>query len=375
MKILVISDNYPSTKFPNTGVFLYNLVQEMVLDGNSVTVISPQILTRGKFVRRKIDYGLERAKVYRPFIISFSTRRIFSFNLYFFTIFQQVFRIRSIVRSHSVSFDIIYCQFLSNSLIAARAFPKCNYIFADVGEFNNINKVFSWYNKNTYFKLLKKINGFIAVSPFVKERLLEKGVSVEDIVVEGNGVNSSRFFPRDRNEMRKRLNLPFDKFIVVFIGHFISSKGAVELLKAAELDGFTYIIFLGSGELDNKLVSNHILFKGVVPNSSVADYLCAGDVFVLPTHHEGSNNSILEAMACGLPIISSNIPEVRLQIPADKAILIDPTDVSQIAFAIHNLRTNKSLLRTYGDFSLNEASLRSVRNRWLSIRSFIADRI
>jgi glycosyltransferase involved in cell wall biosynthesis len=66
-------------------------------------------------------------------------------------------------------------------------------------------------------------------------------------------------------------------------------------------------------------------------------------MFVLPTLHEGNNNSIIEAMACGLPIISSDIPEVRSQCDPSFSILVNPMDVSAIRNSIIKLATNAAL--------------------------------
>lgn len=372
MKILVISDNYPSSRFPNTGVFLYHLVQEMCVAGHEVNVISPQIMAPRKLVKGDYNYGEELAKVYRPNVISFSAKNIGPFNTYQLAAWQQKYWVRKIVKDNSIEFDLIYTQFISNGLIAAISFPKFQNIFVDAGEYFNIDKVVNWYGKSKYMQLLKRINAFIAVSPFVKEKLLEKGIASSKITVEGNGVNYRRFYPRDKSEMRKKLGLPSEAFIASFTGHFIPTKGPLKLLEAAKHDGSTHLVFMGNGSQSEQLDSNITLFKGVVPNNQVPEYLSASDVFVLPTHHEGSNNSILEAMACGLPIISSDIPEIRLQTRKDNSILVDSMSATEIGLALTELRTNDAKRKSFADKSLQIAQDNSVKNRHDRIFNFIS---
>lgn len=376
MKILIISDNYPSNRFPNTGVFLYHLVQEMCQAGNDVTVISPQILAprKLKLNNKGVFYGEELAKVLRPVVISFSAKKTTLGNSYQLAALQQKFWIRKLVRKHKLDYEIIYTQFISNGLIAALSFPDERNIFVDAGEYFNIDKVVDWYGEKKYFKLLHKINSFIAVSPFVKDKLLQKGIELDRILIRGNGVNYKRFYPRDKKAIRKELGLPEKDFIVSFTGHFIPSKGPVRLLQAAEKDKNTKVVFMGNGAQINQLVGDKVLFKGVVPNTKVPEYLSASDVFVLPTEHEGSNNSILEAMACGLPIISSDIPEVRIQTSERNALLVNPLDVNAISKAITHLRENEELRNSMSQESVVLANENSVKMRYEAIIKFIKEK-
>lgn len=371
MKILVISDNYPSSKFPNTGVFIYHLVQEMCKAGHEVSVISPQIFAPRKFSLDRFDYGEENARVYRPFVLSFGARKLVFFNTYLLVAMQQKFLIRWLIKRKTIRFDVVYTQFISNGLIAALTFPRNRNIFVDVGEYFNIDKVENWYGKAGYKTLLNRINAFVAVSPFVKTKLLEKGIKDERILMMPNGVNQNRFYYRNKKDVRIKLGLPLDEYIAIFVGHFIHTKGPLKLLEAAKIDGSTKLLFLGNGTQNNLLDSELILYKGIVPNPLVPEYLAAADVFVLPTHHEGSNNSILEAMACGLPIISSDLPEIRIQTNTLNSILVDPMNSIRIAEALKTLRQDVVLRQNFSEESLKLAANNTVKRRYESIIDFI----
>ena len=99
--------------------------------------------------------------------------------------------------------------------------------------------------------------------------------------------------------------------------------------------------------------------------------LSAADFFLLPTTAEGSSNAILEAMGCGLPIISSNIPE-NLEILDDScAILVDPWDVHGLKSAVELLSRDESLRTTMSIASTNIASRYHIKDRALAIIDWI----
>ena len=102
-------------------------------------------------------------------------------------------------------------------------------------------------------------------------------------------------------------------------------------------------IFIGSGkEIPN---CNGILFCGFLAHAEIVDYLNCADVFVLPTLAEGSSNAIAEAIACGLPVISSDRPFNYDILNKTNSILIDPMNIEAIAEAIRNFK-NDDVLRT-----------------------------
>src|SRR5699024_5133340 len=130
---------------------------------------------------------------------------------------------------------------------------------------------------------------------------------------------------------RDKYNLPQDAFIVAFTGHFIERKGPLRLLQAIEgiaPEKNVAGIFIGSGEQEPS--SKKVLFKGRLTHAEVPEMLSAADVFALPTLNEGSCNAIAEAMACGLPIISSDIEAIREQVTEENAVMVNPRDTVAI---------------------------------------------
>jgi glycosyltransferase involved in cell wall biosynthesis len=83
------------------------------------------------------------------------------------------------------------------------------------------------------------------------------------------------------------------------------------------------------------------LFKGGVTHQEVPELLSAVDIFVLPTLNEGSCNAIFEALACGLPVVSSDIPAIKEQLNEKNSILCDPKNIDEIKNSILTLFRNE----------------------------------
>ena len=168
----------------------------------------------------------------------------------------------------------------------------------------------------------------------------------------------------DKLECREKLGIPSHVFIIAFVGAYKTNKGADRLSEAIKLiSGQTvYSFFIGSGNVAPS--APNMLFEGRLLQHQIPIYLNAADVFVLPTLAEGCCNAILEAMACGLPIISSNLP-FNWDILNDKnSILIDPNNINQIADAIQRLRDSPKLRS-----EMSEEALKTVRDLTIDKRA------
>src|SRR5690606_11951590 len=127
------------------------------------------------------------------------------------------------------------------------------------------------------------------------------------------------------------------------VGRFVEVKGANRLSNAIEMVGSDKIssIFIGKGDL--KPTCEGILYQGTLQYNKIPEYLSAADIFVLPTLAEGCCNAIIEAMACGLPIVSSNRPFNDDILNSTCSIRINPNKEDEIASAIQTLYENKDL--------------------------------
>ena len=189
---------------------------------------------------------------------------------------------------------------------------------------------------------LAAATGFVAVSTPIQDGLIRRlGIPPTKIGVFPNGVDLTLFRSRPRETERVRLGLPADAFIVVFVGTFDELKGGRRLLAAVRGLTGVKVVLLGQGPI--KLDSPEVVFAGVVSHELVSRYLSAGDAFVLPTEEEGSCNAAIEAMACGVPIVTSNGAYMDDLVDDEVALRIEPRDVLAIREAIIRLKGDREL--------------------------------
>ncbi|PRX55297.1 glycosyltransferase [Flagellimonas meridianipacifica] len=360
MNILVISNNYPSSKYPSRGVFVYNLIQHFCGLGHKVTVISPETFSMTGLFKKKKSYGVEKCTVYRPKFLSLSSIQLGSFNTYRIAELGQIKGIRKIIDKNNLEFDLVYTHFMMNGIIAANAVNKYKKpIFCAIGESDLLS--FAKRYSETYFKeSIGRLKGFIAVSNKLKGQLIDFGVSENKIFMKPNAVDLTKFYKRNKEEMRNKYNLPTNLKLIAFVGRFMEHKGPLRVLEAAKDLKDVGILFIGSGPQEPQGPS--VVFKGSVPSFQIPELLSSADLFVLPTQKEGSCNAIAEAIACGLPIVSSDIPEVRDQCDPSFSILVDPMDVEALKHAIGSIiedeqrseEMSKKALETSKDFEIGE---------------------
>ena len=153
----------------------------------------------------------------------------------------------------------------------------------------------------------------------VKERAQALGMPLERIVVFPWGVNLSHFNPQGSAETRQKLGWDSD-FILLSARMWEPIYGVDLLIKAfiqaAQRFPKLRLIMLGDGSqrtLIHDLLADAGLegrahFAGMVASASLPDYYRSADLYISASHSDGSSVSLLEAMACGLPSVVSNIP-------------------------------------------------------------------
>jgi glycosyltransferase involved in cell wall biosynthesis len=191
-------------------------------------------------------------------------------------------------------------------------------------------------------KILPKANAVVAVSRPLADELASIGVPRERLHLVRNGVDTEVFHPRDKQRSRRELGLDVDGQIVTLVGRIEPQKGVTDLMEAFEQvltqKPMTRLVLVGDGVLRNGLGEHPLVRRGAVlltgpqPLPKVADYIGAADVFTLPSHAEGTPNVVLEALACGIPVVATRvggIPDVLAD--ARTGIVVEPRDPVSLA--------------------------------------------
>lgn len=155
----------------------------------------------------------------------------------------------------------------------------------------------------------------VACSKYLS-KVMKTRYSCSHVVSIQNGIDLERFNNIDKKLSRKELGLDDDGFIFISTGLFLERKHNDEIIKAFLKMGQknARLVLLGDGPLLEEIKSRYatdkqIFFAGKVAN--VAQYLSAADCFVSASDSEGLPNAVLEALACQLPVVLSDIPQHR----------------------------------------------------------------
>lgn len=370
--ILVITPNYPIEGDP-VYPFVKNLCDEFAQSGLSITVLSPQSVTSSLLhhkklrpvVRKEIVEG-STITIYQPYSITPLHKHLRIFN-YFIRYSALRF-----LRKNKICADVCYCHFWCSAYWVMPYMKKHNIpVFVASGE-SQISTLLS--EKEQYPDFNDYVKGVVCVSGKNRDESVALGyTSIDKCAVIPNAVNAALFYKRNKAECRSYLGFPQDAFIVAFVGWFIERKGPLRVVEAINRIGEVKSIFVGSGEQEPSC--DGVLFKGSLPHEQVPLYLGAADCFVLPTLHEGCCNAVIEAMACGLPVISSNLPFNWDVLDGTNSIMIDPTNVDQIAEAIRELRDNQKLCESLAEGAIKKAEILTIEKRADAILNFMSYRI
>lgn len=223
--------------------------------------------------------------------------------------------------------------------------------------------------KAVHVRVQKRVNrllsGMAAVSSAVRDRVAEtEGYPRDRIRVIANGVDASQFAPRPpgtRAAVRAELGLAEGDLVVGTLANYDPIKGYDVLFEAAErlLDargpGGRRVRFLlpGNGPLLGELRARAEKRPGafVMPGNrkDVPEVLSAMDVFLLSSHSEGFSNALLQAMACALPCVATDVGGNRETLDASSGTLVPAKDPDAIVRALGPLLESADRRRELGD--------------------------
>lgn len=311
-EVVLISSNIPATKkrFKKNGVLHIKLDSTNFLDKFQIPV--PLFLLNGEVLSR-IKYA-------------------------------------DVVHAH----DMLYPSSLQAAL-AAKIFRKPFVLTQHAGFISYPSQVINFLqlltNRTLGRFVLDLSDEIIVVNEEVKNWLRTNGKSVVTLM---NGVNTHFFYPaseKRKRQIRKKYGLPVNKKIVLYVGRLVEKKGFHRLYDARSNDYLT--VMVGGGKVPESMAVDvgKVLFLGTLPQKKLSEIYQASDVFILPSDCEGFPLSIQEAMASGLPIITSNHPGFDRYLDRRFVKFINPTS-DEIRDAILQVLNDKKTRDAMIDYSL-----------------------
>jgi len=191
---------------------------------------------------------------------------------------------------------------------------------------------------------LSHASRIVAVSSPLKQRAIELGAEPERVDLVPNGVDRGAFRPRDRGEARRSLGLPEQKRLVLYLGHLTEAKGAFDLVRAFAArreqlaDVELCLVGDGAGSEECRALASSLgvsaRFPGAQPFDTMPTWLAACDVLALPSWNEGVPNVVLEALACGRPVVATRVGGIPELVTNANGALVAPRDVPALGDAL-----------------------------------------
>ncbi len=378
--ICIVTSRYPTKVDPASLVFVQQLAWTLADLGKRVSVICPlPVNLNPKFAKLPAEteertHEGNRIVLYFPKFMGLGQRSIGPVNTAGMTTSFFTGAVRKVLKRMESKPDVLYGHFVTPAGLAVCRLSK----ELDIPAFIAYGESSTWSIDHIGREKVKQeignVRGIISVSSKNSKELVDIGVVAEETIgVFPNGYIPTRFAHKDRAESRKMFGIPEDAFVVAFVGHYIVRKGIGVLQQAVDGLPDVYMICAGKGPL--KPQGERVLHTDPVNPDKLAYFYSAADAFVLPTLNEGCCNAIVEAIACGLPIISSNLSFNDDILDESNSLRVDPNSAEQIAQSILKLKEDAQLRGQLAQGSRERAKELTLKKRAENILRFMEERI
>lgn len=348
------------------GVHIHSLAKKLVKNGEEVYVIT--------YPHKDIKY--EPNTNYMEFdgikVIGTKGPNITGLRSLFYVLFGTI-QLIQLIRKENI--DIIHGHYLYPAgLIAVLGgiFTKKQTFVTAHG-----SDMFCLYQQHKFMQpiirfVLKRADVVLAVSESLKKEILETGVfSIEDKVqLNWNTVDIEKFCPvdnedvidnKDSHSFKIEFGIPEEKPVILFVGNIIKRKNVASILDAKKkLKSDCVLVVVGHGPLLTNLKEktksekiNDVIFTGA--RRDIPNIIRSSDLLILPSYSESFGLVLIEALACGKPVIGSNVGGIKEIITSDVGLLVEPTDSKELSAAIDSILSDVDLRNKFQSNARNRA--------------------
>lgn len=345
LKILSVSTEYPNPLEPGKGLFVRARLQGMAREAD-VTVLAPVAL---------LDYANPEGNLLASFSIPLSRTdektRVWHMKWLYpplggwvnaiFLYLRLFWPVRRLHLQRSV--DLIDAHFTHPEGIATALLGRTLGVpFMITMRGSELRYRHQKIKRFWMGWAIRRAARVITVSEGLRQLAIDLGADPTSVRTIPNGINKEIFFRRDRGESRRRHGIPEDALAVLAAGDLAQIKGhhlvieAVGKLAAAGLPA--YLVIAGgvgrSGQyagtlralVDQYGIADRVRFFGLARQETLAELMSAMDVFCLASASEGWPNVVNEALACGTPVVATDVGAVRQMIPSDRFGFVVPVN-------------------------------------------------
>lgn len=360
INVLTYTNLYPNNINPNFAVFVKERAQH-IKDFVNLRVVAPvpyfppiNICPTWYQYSQIVKYRIQdEIKIFHPRF--FITPKILMSMYGYFMYYSVIGFLRKMKKGFD--FDLIDAQYAYPDGFAALLVAKRLKVpitltvrGSDINYFTTLPKI-----RERIIFTLKNVDKIISVSQALKDTIVQLDIPETKVVVIQNGVDTTMFHPI--NNSRNDLGLPKNRKIILSVGNVIKTKGHHLIIKALSIirkkdpqKQLPHLIIIGDGNYKTKLIKlikeldlkDYVTFTGRLQHNTIIKWYNACDIFCLASYHEGLPNVLREAMACGKPVVATNVGGIPEIITSDDyGFLVSELDPGKIALTLNNALNKK----------------------------------
>jgi glycosyltransferase involved in cell wall biosynthesis len=364
MRILqVINAYYPPYSSGGVAFVAHNISKALVKRGHEVTVYTTNALNRDELFQPKRSLSYDNGvKVY------YFMNQIYKPSIHIYFSRDLVEALKKSINRYDLVHSHEYRSYISLVISYYAKRYSVPYILQAHGQLPRISawRKLKWFYDVLFgYRLLRDAARVIALSYVEAEQYRAMGVPEEKIAIIPNGIDLSEYVNLPpKGAFKKKFNIPEDRKIILYLGRIHKIKGIDILIKAYAYlrneinfrDAILVIIGPDDGYLNEVKrlaqalgVSNYVLFTGPLYGEDKLATYVDSEVYVLPSRYEIWGMTVLEAYACGKPIVASRVSGLKdLVIDEETGLLFEPGNVKQLAKSIFNLLNGNDVARKMG---------------------------
>jgi glycosyltransferase involved in cell wall biosynthesis len=369
MKVLEVCQEFPNRYYPQLGTFIKQSIDSIAKQKINVTVVSPKpvVIPFSAFPYHNFSKlpqieHTEKYDLHYPRYLYVVPKKYF----YPLTgISYAHFVSRYAIKNIKPKPDLLHAHFSypdGFGMIGLAKKWKVPFVISALGTLERKIAYEGSYTSRQIFEAMNCADKVLSVSEDLKIHIVNLGISEDKVSVVPNGVDMEKFKPAGKEYARNMLNLPQDKKIVLFVGALKKIKGVDYLIEAAKsfLDSNISLYMVGRDDgmkksLEKRAhelkIGNYIKFTGPLNHEDIPLWFSASDILVLPSLSEGRPNVVLEAFACEVPVVATNVGGIpELMINGETGYLVPAENPTELSEKVNKLLGDRDLRIKMGKF-------------------------
>jgi glycosyltransferase involved in cell wall biosynthesis len=355
IRTLLFSTLYPSSVRPSHGIFVETRLRHLLSSGQVETRVLAPVpwfpLTHKTFGEYALHAAVPRRETRNDILIEHPRYLLLpkiGMNLAPYSLARVGLAAAKRLIAEGYDFDLIDAHYFYPDGVAATIIGKAlNKPVVITARGTDINLIPQYEKPRQLIRqAAQDCAAMITVCAALKDAIVGFGGTAQKITALRNGVDLELFCPEDRASARAAFAMS-DRFVIVSVGHLVERKGHHLVIEALTQMPDVELYLAGAGEEEANLrsltsrlgLADRVHFLGALPQTRLRSLYSAADCLVLASSREGWANVLLEAMACGTPVVASNVwgtPEVVADAAA--GVLMNERSAKGIVGGVAKLR-------------------------------------